>query len=375
VPTPAEPTPVARRLAERVDRHGPRPFSEVVELALYDPELGFYAAGGAAGRRGDFLTSPEVGPLFGAVVARALDGWWAELGEPDPFVVVEVGAGAGTLARSVLAARPRCGPALRYVLVERSAALRVRQRAHLPIVEPATALGAPGGHDGPVTTSLGELPSDPLVGVVIANELLDNLAFDLVVRTGDGWAERRVDVDPAGGPTWVDVPADEPSASLAHRLVPDAPVGAVVPLQRAAAEWARSATATVARGRIVVLDYAVARTTELARRPVGEWLRTYRGHERAGDPLDGLGLADVTVEVCVDQLERAAGPATAQRAQAEFLRSWGIDELVAAGRAEWGARAAVGDLAALRARSRVREAEALLDPDGLGAFRVVEWVR
>ena len=76
---------------------------------------------GPAGRRGDFITSPEVGPLFGAVVARALDTWWREVGEPDPFVVVEAGAGPGTLCRTVLAASPACAPALRYVLVERSA--------------------------------------------------------------------------------------------------------------------------------------------------------------------------------------------------------------------------------------------------------------
>ena len=86
------------------------PFSEVMDLALYDPSHGFYAAGGAAGRRGDFITSPEVGPLFGAVVARALDGWWRAWGEPDPFVVVEAGAGAGTLAISVLTAQPRARP-------------------------------------------------------------------------------------------------------------------------------------------------------------------------------------------------------------------------------------------------------------------------
>ena len=83
-----------------------------MEAALYDPEDGFYASGGSAGRRGDFLTAPEVGPLYGAVLARALDTWWAELGRPDPFVVVEAGAGPGTLARSVLAAAPACLPAL-----------------------------------------------------------------------------------------------------------------------------------------------------------------------------------------------------------------------------------------------------------------------
>ena len=117
---------LASRLADRTARHGPLPFEAFMEAALYDETEGFYATTGGAGRRGDFLTSPEVGPLFGAVLARALDQWWKELGRPDPFVVVEAGAGPATLARSVLAAQPACGPALRYVLVERSAVQRAR---------------------------------------------------------------------------------------------------------------------------------------------------------------------------------------------------------------------------------------------------------
>src|SRR6059058_1406893 len=96
------------RVVERIRRFGPISFTDYVELALYDPVDGFYASGGQAGRRGDFITSPEIGPLFGAVLARAIDAWWAELGQPDPFVVVEAGAGPGTLARAVLAERPRC---------------------------------------------------------------------------------------------------------------------------------------------------------------------------------------------------------------------------------------------------------------------------
>ena len=85
--------------------NGPIPFERFMELALYGVE-GFYMrdGGGVAGRRGDFITSPEVGPLFGAVLARCLDAEWERLGRPDPFTVVDAGAGPGTLARSVLAA-------------------------------------------------------------------------------------------------------------------------------------------------------------------------------------------------------------------------------------------------------------------------------
>src|SRR5690606_109978 len=151
-------------------------FREFMHDALYGP-TGFYASGGRAGRRGDFLTSPEVGPLFGAVVARYLDAEWERLGRPDPFTVVDAGTGPGTLARAVLAADPACGAALRYVAVEVSDA----QRESHPhgVVSSAT------------------LPDRPIDGVILANELLDNLPFRLMVFDG-GWREAFVVRHPDG---------------------------------------------------------------------------------------------------------------------------------------------------------------------------------
>ncbi len=122
---------------------------------------------------------------------------------------------------------------------------------------------------------------------------------------------------------------------------------------------------------MVVLDY-VATTAALAGRPMGEWLRTYRRHQRGGSALDALGSQDITCEVCVDQLALVAPP-TGRLTQAAWLERHGIDELVAAGRRSWEARAHVGDLAAVRARSRAIEAVALVDPAGLGGFGVLEW--
>jgi len=73
------------RLADAIRSSGAIPFSAFMAAALYDDAGGFYARGGRAGRRGDFVTSPEVGPLFGTVLGRALDEWWDELGQPAPF--------------------------------------------------------------------------------------------------------------------------------------------------------------------------------------------------------------------------------------------------------------------------------------------------
>src|SRR5207237_8548443 len=108
-----------------------------MEAALYDPAGGFFATAGGAGRAGgDFLTSVEVGSLFGALVARAVDGWWDRLDRPDPFLVVDAGAGRGQLARDVLRAGPGCAGALRHLPGARSARLRAAEADHLP-VDPA----------------------------------------------------------------------------------------------------------------------------------------------------------------------------------------------------------------------------------------------
>jgi SAM-dependent MidA family methyltransferase len=354
---------LADRLAAEIAGRGPLPFSRFMEVALYDAEAGFYGGGtGRAGRRrGDFITSPEVGPLFGAVVAAALDRWWDELGRPDPYRVVEAGAGPGTLARAVLAAAPRCLPALRLTLVERSLAQR-DLHPDRDVVDSRETLPAPTGAPA----------------VVFANELLDNLPFDLAERSASGerWNEVRVGV--AGTDlVEVTVPLDPVAATLLDDLAPAARPGARAPVQRAAGEWLGEAGAVAGPGgRVVVIDYA-ATTAALVARPWTEWLRTYRAHGRGGHPLEAPGSQDITCEVAVDQLAAdqfaAVGPPDHDRAQAEWLRLHGIDHLVAQGKAVWAERGHIGDLAAVRARSRVSEAEALTDPAGLGGFRVLEW--
>lgn len=375
-------SPVSVEVAERIRRHGPRSFEEVVDLALYHPEHGFYATVGSAGRRGDFITSPEVGPLFGAVVARALDAWWDDLGRPDPFTVVEAGAGRGALAIAVRAAHPECLGALTYVLVERSPRLRAAQGEHLRLTPPALALPSavaddarpPLGGTGPRFTSLAELPAGRLTGVVVANELLDNLAFALLERRGGAWVEVRVGLGRGDELVEVTVPAGE-TLARAVDAIPDlgrAAEGARIPLQAQATAWVAGALERVERGRVVVVDYG-STTAALAGLPMEAWLRTYRGHERGGPPLHDLGWQDVTADVCLDQLARARTP-DLLRTQADFLRAHGIDVLVEEGRRTWTERGAVGDLEAVRGRSRVREAEALLEAGGLGDFVAAEWV-
>ncbi len=324
---------------------GAIPFSEYMQLALYG-EGGFYTTGGRAGRRGgDFITSPEVGPLFGTVIARALDAWWKELGSPSRFDVVECGAGPGTLARSILAAEPECLAAMHYVAVELSASQRALH---------------PQGVESRKT-----IPDGPITGVILANELLDNLPFRLFVFDGS-WMEAFV--SQTSGGQFVEVlrsPDVVPSC-----LPQTAPHGSRAPIQDAAAAWVQNSISKINQGRLLLFDYCSMSTPDIALTPWREWLRTYRDQGRGTHYLTDPGSQDITAQVMLDQLPTGFSSST----QADFLNQWGIDDLVSEGNAYWENMKHAPDVAAMKMRSRSSEAAALRDSSGLGMFNNTIWL-
>ena len=327
-----------------IEADGPMPFERFMDLALYG-EQGFYSTGGRAGRRGDFITSPEVGPLFGAVLANWLHAEWKRLGEPGEFTVVEIGAGPGTLARSIRATDPGLPDRCRYVAVEVSAAQRERH---------------PDGVESPAG-----LPRQQVVGAVVMNELLDNLPFRLAVFD-DGWREAFVGLAANGDfEELLSAPFDPVPAVLP----PSAPIGARAPIVDRARSMVDSARDLLERGSLLTIDYGMPLTAEFAARPWRDWLRTYRGNERGAHYLVDAGLQDITIDVPFDQLPEP----DAVRSQAQFLQLHGITELVDEGRRVWTEQSTAPGLEALRMRSRIRESEALLDPAGLGSFLVALW--
>lgn len=313
-------------------------FDQYMDLALYGPD-GFYTNEGSAGRRsGDFLTSPEVGPLFGAVLAEAIDQWWSEAGRPDPFTVYDVGCGPGTLLRTIAAAR-----------------------GGTELDRPWRLVGVDVAGSA---AELDRLPDDLSGSVVIANELLDNLPFRILERTGAGWSEVGVRLDESSAVEELFATDLAPALDGLDDLAP----GVRVPILERAEAWVSSVLdrAPVA---LCVFDYGLAETASLGRR--GGWLRTYRDHRRGQDPLAAPGRTDITTDIGWDQLPT---PALLQP-QAEFLRTWSIDRLVEEGRTYWKNNAHAPDLTAIRMRSRVSEAEALLDPAGLGRWLTGVWNR
>ncbi len=335
-------------MQQRIAESGPLRVSQYVDACLYDPEHGFFTSTGVAGRRGDFLTSSEVGPLFGVVLAQAIDDWWGVLDEPDDFIIIDWGAGPGTLARSILDAEPRClrAGALRYIAIEISDPQRQQHPSHKSV----TSVRALDGRSG--------------TGIVIANELLDNLPFDIARFTADGWRELRVDWN---GDEFHLVESKSSGLDLESSLLEGLQVGTEVPVMTGAQKWLEQALLVLDEGWVVAFDYG-AMTSELAER--GGWLRTHRHHQSGGSWLTDPGSCDITSDVAFDQLRPAP---THVMPQADFLKAHSIEELVAEGAAAWKRSASVGDLNALKGRSRLREAEALLDPEGLGGFSVAGW--
>ena len=320
-------------------------FEQYMGLALYG-EGGFYQDGGKAGRRGDFITSPEVGPLFAAVVARYLDDCWNEMGCPSSFDVIEFGAGPGTLVRGIFDAQPKCISALKYVAVEISAAQRA---LHPDFVE-----------------SMVDFPNREINGVVLANELLDNLPFKLFVYDGE-WMEAFVGLGDGG--RFVEVLRNVDN--IPKVLPQTAPLGSRAPIQTAASQWMLNVSQKLSRGKVLVFDYCSESTSEIAVTPWREWLRTYKDHQRGVHYLLDAGTQDITTQVMVDQLMKAV-PGLSVTLQSDWLRKWGIDELVAEGNKYWQQHKSAPDIASMKMRSRVNEAQALTDRDGLGAFSVLE---
>jgi SAM-dependent MidA family methyltransferase len=355
----AEDPALAARIRDEIRADGPMPFARFMELALYDPAGGYYRSEAARpGRGGDFLTAPELHPIFGEVLARAVEQAWDSLDRPEPFVVVEHGAGEGALAVPLLAALPE---AIRYRPVEVDERRLARLRARL-------------GDAG-----LGERSDDASAekafdGVVIANEVLDALPVHRVRRSGDDLRELAVDVGPDEAFVEVDVPPTTPA--LAERLAADGIELAdrqTAEICLAIDDWIATASTALRRGLVILIDYG-APAVELydpVRRRDGT-LRAYIRHQVHDDPYRSVGRQDLTAHVDVTAIERAAhavGLTTVGiTTQAEALMGLGIEDRLRAIQAD---PATTFEGYALLRSALMR----LLDPAAMGRFRVMVFGR
>ncbi|MGD9941788.1 MAG: class I SAM-dependent methyltransferase [Burkholderiaceae bacterium] len=348
-PPPAAALALSHRLAQRLGASidaagGWIGFDAWMQQALYEPGLGYYAAGSRKfGAAGDFVTAPELSPLFGACVAAQCAQWF-EAGVPA--TLFEFGAGSGALAAQLLSTLQAEGALpSRYAIVELSADLRERQRERL-------AAEVPQLLDRVVW--LEALP-ERLDGVVVGNELLDAMPVRLFRRSGGMVFERGVvrasqpdgGATERGGFTFADRPADADFARRVRALLADAnaDVGAdsdadgtegsisadyLSEVGEQAQGWVRTVGERIGHGALLLIDYGFPRAEFYHPQRDQGTLRCHYRHRSHGDPLRWPGLQDITAHVDFTAVAQAAAQAGLDllgfTSQARFLIDCGLLE-------------------------------------------------
>jgi len=355
-----ENTALKSAIISRIEDSGGISFRDFMAMALYEPRLGYYEAQReTVGRDGDYVTSPEVSALFGAMVGRQLREMWEAMGKPGRFQVVEVGAGTGRLCHDVLGWASRAAKAfagsIDYLLVETSAAMVQRQKRLLA--------------DDRLSDSVqwSEMLPRGIQGCVLSNELLDALPVHRVAMEGGRLRELFVSW---GGERFVEELREPSTAALPEYferlgMMPGESCRAEVNLE--AVRWMGDAGVALGRGFAMTFDYGYEAEEMYAPwRADGTLLCFYR-HNPSNDPYARIGRQDMTAHVDFTSVRRAgdeAGlPALGLTSQSEFLERLGIMEALSS--------PAVGAADMEEDMARRRLVTELVDPGGLGRIRVL----
>jgi len=313
---------LVERIRTEIRATGPMPFARFMDLSLYDADGGYYRGPASRpGRAGDFITAPELHPIFGATLATGILQIRDRLGAPVPFTIREYGAGGGALARSMLAEVRDAGLApnvVRYQPIDVDEQRSSELEASLA--------------DGSLIDYVDRGGATPIDGVVLANEVLDALPVHRVRRRGGSLRELAVDVDRDG--RLVEVEVEPSTAALGERLAADGvdlADGQTAEICLAVDGWLDQAAAGIRRGVLVLIDYGAPAHDlyDPVRRRDGT-LRAYVRHQVHDDPYQHVGRQDLTAHVDVTAVERAAHRAGLSTigitTQAEALVSLGIED-------------------------------------------------
>ena len=296
-------SPLLDLIRTRIRERGPLTVAAFMDLALYHPGFGYYTRSARrSGASGDFVTSVDMGPLFGELLATQLAEMASLLGAPQsPFTLVEAGAGDGRLSHAMLRGLKKVAPHLcshtHLHLVEKSAAAREAQRAVL-----TAWTGQAIGSD--------QLP-DEFEGVIVANELLDAMPVHQVVMRETGLIETYVDCE---GERLVTRDGPLSSETLRSRLSSSGTplaAGARAEISLAASDWVRDAAKRMRRGFMLLIDYGDEAARLFGAGREAGTLTTYRRHHQedaAGGPqwIDNPGEQDITAHVDFTGIRDAA---------------------------------------------------------------------
>jgi SAM-dependent MidA family methyltransferase len=308
-------------LTEMAANGGRLSFARYMELALYAPGLGYYSGGSQKfGTAGDFVTAPEISPLFSRCLARQVADILRGLGGGE---VLEVGAGSGVMAAEVLAELAALDMVPeRYLILELSGELRARQReaiaARVPyLLERVQWLDA--------------LPAAGLHGAVLANELLDALPVHCFRVTAEGVKERFVTWNGERFQWALDAPRDAHLVARLADIAKDLPVGYESELSLAAEGWVAAIAGMLGAGVVLLVDYGFPRHEYYHPERAGGTLMCHYRHRAHDDPFVYPGLQDITAHVDFTAVAEAAHAAGLQVAgyntQGFFLLANGLTEM------------------------------------------------
>jgi SAM-dependent MidA family methyltransferase len=346
-------------------------FADFMELVLYHPQQGYYSRPqGVIGLAGDFLTSPHLARDFSELIGDQWVEWWHHLGCPQPFQLVEMGAGQGVLAADLLSHLQRyhgeCFAALQYIIVERSEGLIQTQRQRL----------LPWG-DRVSWAQLDQLGDNAIVGGFFSNELVDALPVHQVVLTAAGLQEIYVTLTDVDEVREVVGPLSTPRLGDYFALVdidlthPPYPLGYRTEVNLAALDWLQTLAHRLGRGYILTIDYGYPASRYHSPSRSQGTLQCYHQHSHHDDPYRHLGQQDITAHVNFTALERQGDRCGLTNLgltqQALFLMALGLgDRLSALGQS--GASEPDAITALLRHRDYLQQ---LISPLGLGNFLVL----
>lgn len=357
---PSENAVLKERIIHRIEAEGGISFREFMAMALYEPGLGYYCARRQKmGREGDYLTSPEAGPLFGAMLGRQMRAMWEALGRPDAFEAIEAGAGTGALCLDVLRWARRTAPdfatALTYTIVEASPTLRERQEETLETAGLASCVrwvdAVPMGAQG----------------CIFSNELLDSMPVHRIAVCGGQLREVFVTWDGASFQEELREPSTPEIEDYFRRLGLRPAEGCLAEVNLEAEAWTRRAAAALGRGFLLTIDYGYeAQDLYAPWRASGTLMCFYR-HNPSTDPYVRLGRQDITAHVDFTTIRRAAEEAGLRTlgflTQSEYLLNLGIQQALAP--------PGEGDASLEDHFARRRQALELIDPAGLGRLKVL----
>jgi SAM-dependent MidA family methyltransferase len=307
-------------ISQYIRQKGPIPFREFMEMALYYPELGYYnAPREKIGTGGDYYTSPNITPLFGALIGRQIEEMW-ELTGKGAFTIVEYGAGTGKMCCDILSylkTNPELFKNLTYYIIEKSPAMKILEQNHLC---------------GEVEWIESILDLPPFTGCILSNELLDNFAVHQVIMRQQ--LMEVFIVCNEKGFTEVLMPAGQPLKDYLNEMSIILPEGVRTEINLQAAQWIKEIAIVLKKGYLITIDYG-GLSSELYNQDRRDGtVVCYKKHTISTNPYKSIGLQDITSHVNFSALchfGRQSGFTTCgYTTQASFLLALGFTKFIRA---------------------------------------------